>query len=88
MRECDVLVENYLPNSPKKYNLDYDTLRSVNPNLIYASITGYAQTGPYSDRLGFDVMVGAEFGLMWLTGERDGPPVKVGHGSHDGVVCM
>lgn len=78
IKECDVLVENYLPNSLKKYNLDYETVRKLNPRLIYASITGYGQTGPYSNRPGFDVMVEAEFGLMWLTGERDRPPVKVG----------
>lgn len=77
-RSCDVLVENYLPGSLKKYNLDYDTLSEINPRLIYTSITGYGQTGPYSNRPGFDVMVEAEFGLMHLTGTRDGPPVKVG----------
>ena len=77
-RDCDVLVENYLPGSLKKYNLDYETLREINPRLVYTSITGYGQTGPYSDRPGFDVMVEAEFGLMHLTGTRDGPPVKVG----------
>ncbi|KAF9873777.1 CoA-transferase family III [Colletotrichum karsti] len=76
--KCDILVENYLPGTLKKYNLDYDTLRAINPGLIYASITGYGQTGPYSDRAGYDVMVEAEFGLMHITGSRDGPPVKVG----------
>ncbi|KAL2007777.1 hypothetical protein VTN00DRAFT_7759 [Thermoascus crustaceus] len=77
-KECDILVENYLPGSLKKYNMDYETIRKINPRLIYASITGYGQTGPYSNRPGFDVMVEAEFGLMHLTGSRDGPPVKVG----------
>ncbi|KAJ5934299.1 hypothetical protein N7466_003846 [Penicillium verhagenii] len=77
-RDCDVVVENYLPGSLKKYNLDYESLRQINPRLIYTSITGYGQTGPYSNRPGFDVMVEAEFGLMHLTGTRDGPPVKVG----------
>jgi crotonobetainyl-CoA:carnitine CoA-transferase CaiB-like acyl-CoA transferase len=77
-RSCDVLVENYLPGSLKKYNLDYETLSAINPRLIYTSITGYGQTGPYSNRPGFDVMVEAEFGLMHLTGTRDGPSVKVG----------
>ncbi|KAH8428036.1 CaiB/BaiF CoA transferase family protein [Aspergillus melleus] len=77
-RSCDVLVENYLPNSLKKYNLDYETIRHINPRLVYTSITGYGQTGPYSNRPGFDVMVEAEFGLAHLTGSRDGPPVKVG----------
>lgn len=77
-KSCDVLVENYLPHSLKKYNMDYESIQKINPRLIYASITGYGQTGPYSSRPGFDVMVEAEFGLMHLTGSRDGPPVKVG----------
>lgn len=76
--KCDILVENYVPGSLKKYGLDYETLRQINPALIYASITGYGQTGPYSKRAGYDVMVEAEFGLMHITGSRDGPPVKVG----------
>ncbi|KAK6067188.1 CoA-transferase family III [Seiridium cupressi] len=76
--KCDILVENYLPGSLAKYKMDYATLRDINPGLIYASITGYGQTGPYSSRAGYDVMVEAEFGLMHITGNRDGPPVKVG----------
>ncbi|UNI21156.1 Succinate--hydroxymethylglutarate CoA-transferase [Purpureocillium takamizusanense] len=76
--KCDILVENYLPGTLKRYSMDYETLRKINPALIYASITGYGQTGPYSNRAGYDVMVEAEFGLMHITGSRDGPPVKVG----------
>lgn len=76
--KCDILVENYLPGSLKKYGMDYESLQKINPGLIYASITGYGQTGPYSSRAGYDVMVEAEFGLMHITGSRDGPPVKVG----------
>ncbi|OAA59094.1 CoA-transferase family III [Niveomyces insectorum RCEF 264] len=76
--KCDILVENYLPGTLKKYGLDYDTLRAINPRLVYASITGYGQTGPYAARAGYDVMVEAEFGLMHITGDRNGPPVKVG----------
>lgn len=57
--ECDVLVENYLPDALAKYGMDYKTLSKVNPKLIYASITGYGQTGPYSNRAGYDVMVEA-----------------------------
>ncbi|KAK5084506.1 hypothetical protein LTR05_005583 [Lithohypha guttulata] len=74
----DVLVENYIPGALRKYQLDYETLSRINPSLIYASITGYGQTGPFSKRAGYDVMVEAEFGLMHITGERDGQPVKVG----------
>ncbi|ORY56616.1 CoA-transferase family III [Pseudomassariella vexata] len=76
--KCDILVENYLPGSLKKYGLDFESMHKLNPKLIYASITGYGQTGPYSSRAGYDVMVEAEFGLMHITGSRDGPPVKVG----------
>ncbi|KIV95166.1 hypothetical protein PV10_02847 [Exophiala mesophila] len=77
-KTSDVLVENYIPGSLKKYGLDYESLRKINPRLIYASITGYGQTGPYSSRAGYDVMVEAEMGLMHITGTRDGTPVKVG----------
>lgn len=77
-KTSDVLVENYIPGALKKYHLDYESLRKINPKLIYASITGYGQTGPYSPRAGYDVMVEAEMGLMHITGERDGSPVKVG----------
>ncbi|KAK5263888.1 hypothetical protein LTR99_010911 [Exophiala xenobiotica] len=77
-KTSDVLVENYIPGALKKYQLDYESLRKINPRLIYASITGYGQTGPYSSRAGYDVMVEAEMGLMHITGERDGSPVKVG----------
>ena len=68
----DVLVENYIPGALKKYKMDFETLHQLNPSLIYASITGYGQTGPYSLRAGYDVMVEAEMGLMHITGERDG----------------
>ncbi|KJR90020.1 uncharacterized protein SPSK_06194 [Sporothrix schenckii 1099-18] len=76
--QCDILVENYLPGTLAKYGLDFPTLHQLNPRLIYASITGYGQTGPSSSRAGYDVMVEAEFGLMHITGERDQTPVKVG----------
>ncbi|KAK0658309.1 CoA-transferase family III domain-containing protein [Cercophora samala] len=76
--KCDILVENYIPGALRKYGLDFETIHKINPALIYASITGYGQTGPYSKRAGYDVMVEAEFGLMHITGARDGPPVKVG----------
>lgn len=71
-------MENYLPDTLEKYNLDFKSLNQMHPGLIYASITGYGQTGPYRSRAGYDVMVEAEMGLMHITGSRDGPPVKVG----------
>ncbi|KAI9660062.1 MAG: hypothetical protein M1821_001414 [Bathelium mastoideum] len=77
-KNSDVLVENYIPGGLQKYGLDYESISKINPSLIYASITGYGQTGPYRQRAGYDVMVEAEMGLMHITGTRDGPPVKVG----------
>ncbi|KAL8888988.1 MAG: hypothetical protein Q9215_003647, partial [Flavoplaca cf. flavocitrina] len=77
-KTSDVLVENYLPSTLSKYSLDYPSIHALNPSLIYTSITGYGQTGPYRNRAGYDVMVEAEMGLMHITGSRDGPPVKVG----------
>ncbi|KAK9449045.1 CoA-transferase family III [Limtongia smithiae] len=74
--DSDVVIENYLPGTLAKYNLGYDQLN--NDKIIYASITGYGQYGPYSDRAGYDVMVEAELGLMHITGEKGRPPVKVG----------
>ena len=59
VKKCDVLVENYLPGSLAKYAMDYDTVCKINPSLVYASITGYGQTGPYRNRAGYDVMVEA-----------------------------
>ena len=59
MRTCDILVENYLPGTLSKYGLGYEQLQNDYPGLIYASITGYGQTGPYRDRAGYDVMVEA-----------------------------
>jgi len=58
-KDCDVLVENYLPGALKKYGMDYESIAKINPKLVYASITGYGQTGPYSNRAGYDVMVEA-----------------------------
>ncbi|TIA90607.1 hypothetical protein E3P81_02386 [Wallemia ichthyophaga] len=78
VKDADVLVENFLPNKLKIFNLDYDTIKSINPGIIYASITGYGQTGPYANAPGYDVLIEAEAGLMHITGERDGSPVKVG----------
>ena len=57
--KCDILVENYIPGHLKQYGLNYATLSKINPSLIYASVTGYGQTGPYSKRAGYDVMVEA-----------------------------
>jgi crotonobetainyl-CoA:carnitine CoA-transferase CaiB-like acyl-CoA transferase len=79
---CDVLLENYKVGGLAKYKLDYASLAEVNPRLVYCSITGFGQTGPYAKRPGYDFLVQAMGGLMSITGERDdrpgGGPQKVG----------
>ena len=70
----DVLVENYKVGGLAKYGLDYDSLRAINPKLVYCSITGYGQDGPYARRAGYDAAVQAIGGLMSITGEPDGAP--------------
>ncbi|HVI52603.1 MAG TPA: CaiB/BaiF CoA-transferase family protein [Candidatus Sulfotelmatobacter sp.] len=75
---CDVVIENFKVGGLKKYGLDYDSLKAVNPKLVYASITGFGQDGPYAHRAGYDFMIQGLGGLMSLTGQPDGEPVKVG----------
>ncbi|OQM45938.1 CoA transferase [Anoxybacillus sp. UARK-01] len=83
IRSADVFVENFRPGVMKKLGLDYDTLKALNPSLIYCSISGYGQTGPYRDKGGFDIIAQGFSGMMDMTGERDGKPVKVGIAIHD-----
>ena len=75
---CDVLVENYKVGDLARYGLDFSTLRALNPRLVYCSITGYGQSGPYSARPGYDPIAQALGGLMSVTGEREGQPQRVG----------
>ena len=78
---ADVLVENFKVGDMQRYGLDYSSLKAINPKLIYCSITGFGQTGPYAERAGYDFAVQAMGGLMCVTGERDeagGGPQKVG----------
>jgi crotonobetainyl-CoA:carnitine CoA-transferase CaiB-like acyl-CoA transferase len=77
-RQSDVLVENFSPGVAEKLGMGWDELRGINPRLIYCSITGYGPDGPYRDRTGYDMVVSAVGGLMGITGEEDGGPVKVG----------
>ena len=80
--EADVVVENFKVGGLKQYGLDYDSLKAINPRLIYCSITGFGQDGPYAERAGYDLMVQAMCGLMSITGHADeqpgGGPLKVG----------
>jgi len=77
-RPADVLIENYRPGVMARLGLDYATLSAENPRLIYASISGYGQTGPSASRGGFDLVAQGASGIMSVTGEPDRPPVKVG----------
>jgi formyl-CoA transferase len=75
---ADVLVENFKVGDMKKFSLDYATMMRENPRLVYCSITGYGQTGPYRDRPGYDAIIQAEGGIMSITGPSEGAPHKVG----------
>lgn len=76
--DADVLIENFKVGGLSKYGLDYESLKKVNPRLIYCSITGFGQTGPYAHRAGYDFIIQGMAGLMSVTGEPDGQPQKVG----------
>ncbi|MDX5382532.1 MAG: CoA transferase [Rhodobacterales bacterium] len=84
--DADILVENFKPGDLVRYGLDYPALRAVNPRLVYCSITGFGQTGPNAQRAGYDFLVQGEAGLMSLTGEAEGPPMKAGVGIAD-LMC-
>ncbi len=76
--QSDVLVENFRPGTLKKFGLDFETLHELNPRLVYCSISGFGQTGPLKDMPGYDFMIQAMGGIMSVTGEPDGEPMKVG----------
>jgi formyl-CoA transferase len=80
--QSDVLVENFKVGGLKKYGLDYESLKAINPRLIYCSITGFGQDGPYAQRAGYDLMIQAMSGMMSITGRPDGEagggPLRVG----------
>lgn len=75
---ADVLIENFKLGGLVKYGLDYDSLRAINPRLVYCSITGFGQTGPYANLAGYDYIVQGMSGFMSITGEPDGQPMKAG----------
>ena len=84
--QADVVIENFKPDGLKKYGLDHDSLLGVHPQLIYCSISGYGQTGPNRSKPGYDLMAQGYGGIMSLTGEPQGRPMKVGVGIAD-VMC-
>ena len=77
-KKADVVINNFTPGTMEKLGLGYETLKKINPGIVWASITGYGQTGPYRDRPTYDIIVQAVGGLMSYTGEPDGPPVRSG----------
>ena len=76
--KSDILIENFKVGGLAKYGLDYESLKAAHPSLIYCSITGFGQNGPYANRAGYDFMIQGMSGLMSITGEPDGAPMKVG----------
>lgn len=87
-RRADVVVENFRPGTAARLGLGYEELSRENPGLVYASISGYGQTGPEAGRPGYDAIAQARSGIMSVTGETDGPPVRVGVSSADLVAGM
>ena len=83
---ADIVIENYKPDGLVKYGLDHATLRKAHPGLVYCSISGFGQTGPNRDQPGYDLMAQGYGGIMSLTGDPDGAPMKVGVGIAD-VMC-
>ena len=78
IRDADIVIENFKVGGLAKYGLDYDSLSAINPGLIYCSITGFGQDGPYAHRAGYDYIIQGMSGLMSITGHPDGQPTKVG----------
>ena len=75
---ADVVIENFKVGGLEKFGLDYEGLKKVKPDVIYCSITGFGQTGPYAPRAGYDFLLQGMGGIMHVTGQADGPPTKVG----------
>ncbi|WP_340108819.1 CaiB/BaiF CoA-transferase family protein [Pikeienuella sp. HZG-20] len=86
--QSDILIENFKVGDLKRRGLDYETLSRRHPGLIYCSITGFGQTGPYASRAGYDFLIQGMGGIMSITGEPDGPPTKVGVGITDVMTGM
>lgn len=86
--KSDVILENFRPGTMKKLGLDYEQVKKVNPKIIYASISGFGQTGPFAGRAAYDGIVQAMGGIMSITGEKGGKPVKVGTSVGDIIAGM
>jgi crotonobetainyl-CoA:carnitine CoA-transferase CaiB-like acyl-CoA transferase len=82
-KDADIVIENYRPGVTKKLGIDYDAVKAVNPGVVYASISGFGQTGPYAHKGGFDIIAQGMTGIMRMTGEAGGRPAKVGIAMND-----
>ena len=82
-KRADIITENFRPGVVKKLGLDYESLRLANPGLVYASMSGFGQTGPYAGRGGYDIIAQGMSGIMMMTGEPGGRPAKVGIAMND-----
>jgi crotonobetainyl-CoA:carnitine CoA-transferase CaiB-like acyl-CoA transferase len=82
-RDADIVIENYRPGATRKLGIDYPALKAINPDIIYASISGFGQTGPYSRKGGYDIIAQGMTGIMTMTGEPGGRPAKVGIAMND-----
>ncbi len=78
LKQTDILVENFRPGTMQKLGLDYDALKGEHPSLIYAACSGFGQTGPYAQQGAYDMIIQGMGGIISITGEPDGPPVRVG----------
>jgi CoA:oxalate CoA-transferase len=88
VRNSDVIVENFRPGVMKRLGLDYEELKKINPGIIYAAISGFGQTGPYSQRAGYDTIGQAMSGIMSVTGWPDSPPTRCGASFADVMAGM
>ena len=86
--QADVVLENFAPGVTKRLGIDYATLSAINPRIIYCSISGFGQTGPYRDRKAYDPILQAMSGIMSVTGPRDGEPVKCGAAITDAATAV
>ncbi|WP_276302155.1 CaiB/BaiF CoA transferase family protein [Halorussus lipolyticus] len=86
--EADVFVQNYRPGTAERLDVDYDAIRERNPGIVYCAISAFGQTGPWSERRGYDLLVQGMSGIMSVTGEADRPPVKVGLPQTDLITGM
>jgi crotonobetainyl-CoA:carnitine CoA-transferase CaiB-like acyl-CoA transferase len=82
-RDADIIMENYRPGVTRKLGIDYESIRAINPDIIYCSVSGFGQTGPYSQKGGFDIIAQGMSGIMTMTGDPGGRPAKVGIAMND-----